>query len=138
MKNFWKWLLGIFLGLLVAVPVLFVFGRFFMFRSMRWVGHDVYTRRFEMMRPDYYHMVPFGGWAGPLMFLVPLAFLILLGVGIYFLVKAFQRQPAAPAAAAPVAPIAVEAAAPARSCAHCGHAAQAEWKVCPYCAEPLA
>lgn len=142
MKTFLKWIGGILLGLLtlaIAVPVLFNIGRFFMFGPARLMGRGFTPDRVHpmpMMRPEYYHMTPWGGWGGILMWLVPLVLLVLLAAGITVIVNAFRRQASQPVAPVVAAPAAVVE--PARACSNCGRAADADWKVCPYCTETLA
>lgn len=144
MKNLWKWILGALLALFVAVPALFMLGRFLMLGAFRWGGRGFFPRYPGMMGPGFNHMQPFGVWGGSWMWLVPLGFLILLVVGVYVLVRALNKPSASPAPA--VSAVSANAGSiqaspevvPSRACANCGRAAEAEWKVCPYCTEPLA
>jgi hypothetical protein len=58
------------------------------------------------------------------MWLIPLGFIVLVGLGIAWLVKAVSGGNAP--------------AVPAQSCPSCGRAVQPDWKNCPYCAASLA
>ena len=81
-------------------------------------------RGYGMMGPGMmWGFAPFG-WIGMiLMWLVPLTFLGLLVTGIVWLVRTLSGPgPGYPGA---------------RTCPN-GHPVQADWRVCPYCGEPLA
>jgi hypothetical protein len=116
MKNFWKWFLGTTLVLaLFFGPYLFRL----LFPTLGY-GYGMMGGRdggYDMM--GGYGFFPFGG----LMWLIPLATLALLVLGIVWLVnnlngsKNPQVQP--------------------RICASCGKAALADWKTCPYCGNNL-
>ena len=102
-------------------------------------------------------MMP-GGWMMGLGFLVVLVFLVLVGVGLYLVLRnrprvAATAQVAVPTqvvasaqtvaqtlAAEPVAPIpatGVSQAAATSPCSHCGQPVQAGWVACPYCGEKI-
>ena len=67
---------------------------------------------------------PFG-WIGMFfMWLIPIGFLVLTGLGIAWIVRTIggRNNPAVPALI----------------CPNCGRSAQADWKNCPYCGAALA
>jgi hypothetical protein len=146
MKKVLKWILYILLGLValsvVAGVVVMVFGGLryggMMGPSTRYFGPDV-----RMMGPRGYY---FHGGLPIFGALLCLGFLLLVIVGIVAFVNALvnrnkpsQIAPLAPAATSP-AQIAVpvaETTAPEHTCSNCGKPAQADWKTCPYCGNPL-
>lgn len=115
MKNFWKWILGI----VIVLVVFFGLGLL-----SRFVGPQAYGWRTGWMPMMGYGISPFGFMPFGMIFmwLVPLAFLVLLVLGVLWVVRSLRgTQP--PTAS--------------RVCAHCGKAAQPDWKNCPYCGNPL-
>jgi hypothetical protein len=140
MKKFWKWFIGIVLGLLVlailvGIPLAMHFWGPAGFATSRlelrgdqpgWGlrGDQDYgmpmMRGFGghgMMRSGGFGFMPFGGIFGGLL---GLGLLVLVVVGIVWAVKA-TRMPRVPM----------------RSCTSCGRAVQEDWKACPYCGKKL-
>ena len=130
MNKVLKWILFILLGLVVlAVIAGIVFAVFGGYR------YTMMRPGFRMMEPFRYSFSPFrmlfGGLFG-------LGVFVLFIVGIVALVNALVRgnrpaqitQPPQPAA-----PAQMET--PSRTCSNCGKPAQADWKTCPYCGNPL-
>ena len=145
MKNVLKWVLYILLGLvilaIVAGVVAMVFGGFrygMMGPSVRYFGPDV-----RMMGPRGYF---FHGGLPIFAGLLCLGILLLVIVGIVALVSALvnRNKPSQIAPSAPVATLPVQETVPAgeataaeHTCSNCGKPAQADWKTCPYCGNPL-
>jgi len=142
MKNIWKWIIGIVLGLVILALLV---GAGFAFRTgslgcgaRARSGFDQDGRSFGMMPYDGMHrgfgmmhyggmhrgfgMMPFGGLFGGLISLGVLALIVL---GILWLVRSL-RKPAVPAA--PVVP-----AVPAATCRNCGNPVESGWRNCPHC-----
>jgi hypothetical protein len=141
MKKFWKWLIGIVLGLLVlavlvGIPLAMHFWRPAGLEVSRvgpgWgMRGEGYRGDMPMMRGfgDGYRgmpmmhgfggfgFMPFGGIFGGLL---GLGLLALIVVGIVWAVRA-TRTPRVPM----------------RSCTNCGRAVQEDWKACPYCGKKL-
>jgi hypothetical protein len=145
MKNSWKWIIGIVLGLIVIAVLVgvgfMVFGRF-----------HVYTGEARIVQgfsddgrgPG---MMPYGGFGqirGPGMMgrgfnplggliggLFSLAFLALAVMGVIWLVDHLRmpKQAVAVPAAMPVETPAVIT----TPCKKCGQSLHDDWKVCPYC-----
>lgn len=69
----------------------------------------------------------FGGLGIIFMWIIPLGFLILLGSGIVWLVRAVTGSPYVGPPAPPAASV----------CPACGRPTQAGWQHCPYCGEAL-
>jgi hypothetical protein len=139
MKKVWKWIIGIFLGLVVLAVLLGVGllmrgnfhayrveafdGRGYGFRSpgmMPYGGYGYHMRAPGMMG---YGIMPWGGLIGGLF---SLGFLVLLVLGIVWLIRGLRKP--APAAVAVEMP-----AATVNACKKCGRTLQDEWKVCPHC-----
>jgi len=132
MKNVWKWIIGIVLGLL-TFALLVVAG--FMFRTgslgcglQAWGGFG--RDGIGMMPYGGMHsrigMAPFGGLLGAL---IPLGILTLIVLGIVWLVRSL-RHPVAPSL--PVAPPA-----PVMHCKNCGQTVENTWRNCPHCGRKL-
>jgi hypothetical protein len=154
MKNFWKWIVGIVIVLVVVAALVTV--SFAMRGAMgaRFSAGNIPERGWDagpMARGGQYlnpHMgngggrgfSHFGGFmplgmgfmliGGLFRGLVPLALLGLLAYGAYRLGKR-NKAPIA------VAATPTETPAPARSCANCGKPAQEDWTTCPYCGTAL-
>jgi hypothetical protein len=145
MSKVLKWILYILLGFvalsIVAGVVFMVFGGFRY--GMMGPGIRMWGPGIRMMEPRsfFFHGGPsiFGG-------LLCLGVLLLVIVGVVALVNALtHRNP--PSQIAPPAQVVTEPAQPAISaeevsasshtCANCGKPAQADWKTCPYCGNPL-
>ncbi len=117
MKPVWKWILGIVIALLVLAALI---GAPFLYRA-------VYGNAFSAM-PGWRMHSPFGGWEQPrmpsflpfggmfLMGVFRLGWIVLLGLGIYWLVRSLTAPRL-----------------PARVCASCGRPLQADWTHCPHC-----
>ena len=134
MKNIWKWIIGIVLGLVILALLV---GAGFAFRTgslgcgaRARNGFDQDGRGFGMMPYGGMHrgfgMMPFGGFFGGLISLGVLALIVL---GILWLVRSL-RKPAVPAA--PVVP-----AVPALACRNCGNPVESGWRNCPHCGKKL-
>jgi hypothetical protein len=121
MKNFWKWLIGIVVVLVVLFALPLAYHSLFGYGP----GYGMYAYGMPMMGRGYggYGMMHLGFFSPFGMFfawLVPLGLLFLLVYGIVWLVNR-RSTPAAPT----------------RTCANCGKPAQADWKNCPYCGSTL-
>jgi hypothetical protein len=110
MKNIWKWILGIALVLILFFGP-YLFGLLFpgIGYGMMGYGHG---------RISGFSFFPFGMG---LMWLVPLAAIALVVLGVVWLVNNLNG------------PKVVQA----HVCPSCGKQAQAEWKTCPYCGNGL-
>ncbi|MCX6065186.1 MAG: zinc ribbon domain-containing protein [Chloroflexi bacterium] len=112
MKNFWKWILGI-----TLVLVLF-FGPYLFQLAFPTLGFG-----YGMMvgRADHFGMMGgrgFSFFGAGLMWLVPLGTLALIVLGVVWLVS--KTKTSAPASTTLV-------------CDACGEPIQADWKACPHC-----
>ncbi len=113
MRGVWKWV-ALFVGVLivaflVALP-LFGAGAYGWMPMMGWYGRPYMFGGFGYL----------GGWLMMLgMFLIPVALIGLLVVGVVALVKGSNKPETPPAPAV-------------RTCAHCGKALQSDWVNCPY------
>jgi hypothetical protein len=66
---------------------------------------------------------PFG-WIGMIfMWLIPIGFVVIAGLGIAWLVRSITG------ARGPISST--------RTCPHCGRTAQADWRTCPFCGQAL-
>ncbi|MBN2387563.1 MAG: zinc ribbon domain-containing protein [Anaerolineales bacterium] len=113
MKNTWKWIIGIVVGLVVLG---LLFGLPFLYRTA--YGFESYARDAWMPMHSYpMHggFMPVGGF---FMWLFPLGLLVLTGLGIAWLIRSLSAGRV-----------------PARVCSQCGRAAQIDWKTCPYCSK---
>jgi hypothetical protein len=151
MKNIWKWIIGIIVGLVVLGVLvgggLMVRSNFHGYREVTRVAPGFYQRVPEMM--------PYGGFGhlrGPVMMghgflpfggifacLVGLGFLVLLVLGIIVLVRSLRKpMPVAgvPAATSAVVPETMPAVIE-NSCKKCGKPLQSEWKACPFCGKKV-
>ena len=138
MRKVLKWILYIILGLVVlsiVAGVLFmIFGGFRY--GMMGPGIRSFGPGIRMMEPRSYYFhggLPiFGG-------LLCLGVLLLVIVGIVALVNALTRRntPSQIIQPAQVATPPEVVAAPSYTCSNCGKPAQADWKTCPYCGNPL-
>lgn len=119
MKNFWKWILGI----VVVLVVLFALGigaRLLMAGTFPNMRGDFGGFRHPMM--GMHAFSPFGGGFMPLGWLFPLLLIGLLAYGAYWLGRRNS-----PASQPPVLPT--------PTCAHCGQPLQKGWNHCPNCGE---
>ncbi|HEY5901636.1 MAG TPA: zinc ribbon domain-containing protein [Anaerolineales bacterium] len=112
-----NWLVVVLIGV-VVVALFFAAGMF---------GARGY-RGWGMMGPGMmggWGFAPFA-WVGMLfMWLIPVGFLVLLGLGIAWLVRSLgSPTPPTPPA-------------PGRSCPNCGRSVQTDWSNCPYCGTAL-
>jgi hypothetical protein len=132
MKNFWKWFVGILLGLLVlaivvGLPLAVHYGR------TAWLDDGRVVLNWGPSDSGWMHNrggmpMAFGRgsvglmpWGGMLLGgLLQLGLLVLMAAGIVWIVRAIRAQGI-----------------PARSCTKCGRAVQDDWKVCPHCASKL-
>ena len=114
MKNILKWILGI----VIVLVVFFGLGFLFRFAGLRHVFYGWNVGHMPMMGFGFGFM-PFGMI---FMWLIPLAFLVMLVLGVIWAVKSLQGP---------------QASTPSRVCGQCGKAAQPDWKNCPYCGNPL-
>jgi hypothetical protein len=138
MKKVLRWILYIFLGLLilavVAGMVFIIFG-----------GHN-----YGMMRPGFRLIEPMRGYYHPVrsifggLLCLGVIGLVIVGVGalVYALTRRNRPSQITPpvqmtAAPAEAATPAAEMAAPTHTCPNCGKPAQEDWKTCPYCGNPL-
>ncbi len=128
MKNIWYWIIGI--GTILILCLVILLGVGFVrlqFMPMDWVNGGSNVWGFGNW---HHHGIRWGApmmgmFGGLLMLIIPLGFLVLVGVGVFFLVKALQqpnRDRFEPAA---------------RHCDHCGKTVSPDWQVCPYCGESL-
>jgi hypothetical protein len=137
MNKVLKWILYILLGLVVlAVIAGIVFAVFGAFRTgMMRPGFRGMQPGFRIIQHMPYNFSPFrllfGGLFG-------LGVFVLVIVGIVALVNALVRSNR-PAQMTPTAQIAppVQMTAPSRTCSNCGKPSQDDWKICPYCGNPL-
>ncbi len=155
MSKTWKWLIGIFIGLLLVCVIAGL--AFMVFGSLRgtgwmmgaqlphaWDGGRLNPRNdipwnLVPMRPNLWMhgFMPFGGL---LRVLFCLGFLALLGLGVAALVAAFtQSRKPATATASPVHPVNEpdRVTTPARACPNCQHEVNPDWSHCPYCGSAL-
>jgi len=125
MNKFWKWFLGILLGVVVLAILVGVGMAFRMHNVLGDVRGFAYDDGFRG-----YGMMPFGGmlFGG----LLRLGFLVLVVLGIVWLVRKFAKPATTPA---PVAPAVVEA--PKAVCGKCSYPVESGWKVCPNCGKKL-
>jgi hypothetical protein len=125
MNKFWKWFLGILLGLVVLAILVGVGMAFRMHNVLGDVRGFAYDDGFRG-----YGMMPFGGmlFGG----LLRLGFLVLVVLGIVWLVRKFTKPATTPA---PVALAVVEA--PKAVCGKCSYPVESGWKVCPNCGKKL-
>lgn len=97
-----------------------------------WGGFGRYSYGPGMMGPGMMGgFGPFGGLGIIFMWLIPLGFLILLGSGIVWLVRAVTGSSYA-GPPPPPAPLATGV------CPACGRPTQTDWQHCPYCGQSLA
>jgi hypothetical protein len=115
MKNFWKWILGI----VVVLVVFFGLGIL-----SRLIGPQYGAYGWPHMPMMGYGIRGFGFMPFGMIFmwLVPLAFLALLVFGVLWVVKSLKGN---------------HSSVPNRVCAQCGKPSQADWKNCPYCGNAL-
>jgi hypothetical protein len=143
MKNVWKWIIGIVLGLVVLAVLI---GVGFMLRSNFHVYRlearvfPGFSERGPGMMPyggfgshmrgpgmRGFGLMPFAGFIGGLFFL---GFLALVVLGIIWLVRRLGTPK-------PVeAPVAVPAEV-INPCKKCGRPIQDDWKICPYCGKKV-
>ena len=122
MRNKSGWIVAIVLGviLLLVIPGLWIFARPWRYGMMGEYG---------MMGRGFGFMNPLGWFGMGLMWLLPLALLVLTILGIAVLSKSlFGAEKPAPTAIPPVN---------LRACPNCGKSIQADWNNCPYCGQGL-
>ena len=138
MNKFWKWFLGILLGVVVLAILVGVGMAFRMHNvlgDVRGFAYDDGFRGYGMMPFGGMHRGGFGmmGFGGMLFGgLLRLGFLVLVVLGIVWLVRKFAKPATTPA---PVAPAVVEA--PKAVCGKCSYPVESGWKVCPNCGKKL-
>jgi len=117
MKSIWKWILGI----VLVLVVLFGLGLLSRFIGPQYAAYGWHTGWMPMMVSGFspFGFMPFGMI---FMWLIPLAFLFMLVLGILWAVKALKGT---------------QAPTPGQACAQCGKAVQPDWKNCPYCGNSL-
>ena len=125
MKPFWKWVIGIVLGLLALAILAGIPLAMHSWRpaglEVAWGGSGWGMRGFQRMPMMHGFSGPgFMSFGGIFAGLFQLGLLALLVVGIVWAVRAVKAQRL-----------------PARSCTKCGRAVQEDWKVCPHCANKL-
>lgn len=130
MKNFWNWILGI----VIVLVILFGLGigaRLLMANLYPAAVDGYYGFQHPMMGgrgfSPFGGMMSFGGGFMMLGWLVPLALVGLLAYGAYYLGKR-NLPPVAP----PQAPLA-----PSAACPKCGQPVQAGWNHCASCGKKL-
>jgi hypothetical protein len=138
MKNYWKWILGIVIILVVLVG-LGIGARLLMANFLPGVSADVDGFRSPMMggrgfdhfggRMPFLGMMHFGGSFMMLGWLFPLLLLGLLAYGAYRL--GMRKSLSNQAPLAPVAPASV------RTCTKCGQQVQDGWNNCPNCGKKI-
>jgi len=142
MKQIWKWIIGIVLGLVLLAVLIgvgfMIRSNFHVYRaealvsrgfSERAPGMMPYSRFEHMLGPGMmgYGMRPFGGFFRGLL---SLGFLTLVVLGIIWLVRSLRTPK--PVGVPVVMPVAVD-----NPCKNCGQSIQVEWKVCPYCGKKV-
>jgi len=131
MKNYWKWILGI----VIVLVVLFGLGigsRLLMVNYLPHQTFDLDNYGFPMMGGRGFS--PFGGMmhsGGGFMFLGWLVPLALVGLVVYGAYRLGTRK--SPGSQAPLPP----AAAPLRTCTKCGQQVEAGWNHCASCGKKL-
>lgn len=121
MKKPISWFLVVAVVLLLALPLLWVI-------SNLW-GYGGMMSGYGMMGRSYGAMNPFG-WLGiAIMWLIPVAILVVLIVGVIALINNLtlpskrNLQTGSPPGS--------------RACQNCGKPTQADWNICPYCGQSL-
>lgn len=114
MKTKIGWILAIVFGLVI----LFFLSSLMMGRFWNYGGYGG-------MMGGFGYLNPFGYFGMALMWLISIALVVLLVLGIAVLVRGLIRP------ANPVQP------APGRTCSNFGKPAQANWTTCPYCGNSL-
>lgn len=117
MKNNWKWIVGVVIGLLVLFALPFVFRSFGDYGMMGGYGSGY---RHSMM--GGFDFMRFGGLMGSgmlLAWIVPLG--LLFGV-VYGAVRLANKA---------------NGDIPSATCSECGQEVQVDWKNCPYCGTGL-
>jgi len=145
MKKVWKWIIGIFLGLIVLAVLIgigfMVRANFHGYRAEAFVPRGFSEHGPEMMPYNEfgshmrgpgmmgysYGLMPLGGFIGGLL---SLGFLALVVLGIIWLVRRLSTPKLVEAPA--TMPVAV-----ATPCKKCGKPIQEDWKVCPYCGKKV-
>ena len=127
MKNYWYWIIGI--GLVLILGLLFLLGLGIFGQrgsAMTWMtgGSDVWRNSWN------HHGIRWGApmmglFGGLLLWLFLIGLVALTVVGIVLLVRALQS------------PNRDRIDHPQHVCDHCGKKVDADWQVCPYCGEPL-
>lgn len=135
MKNPWKWaaiiLAVVLIGALIAVPLLGSFGfRGGAMMGGRFIGPHMQDgfRNFDRGLMPFGNYRYFGGGLMMLgMWLIPLALIGLIVLGV---VALFRRGNASPSQ-----PVVTAAPLPVKNCVHCGQPVQETWAFCPACGE---
>jgi len=151
MKQVWKWVIGIVLGLVVLAVLVgvgfLVWGNMHVYR-----GVAQFNRGFSQQGPGMmpyggfgyefrgpgmmgYRMNPFGGFIGGLFML---GFLVLVVLGIIWLVGRVRAPKTITTTSSTSAAIPEPTQAAALTpCKKCGRPLQADWSVCPYCGKKV-
>jgi hypothetical protein len=120
MRNKFVWIITIILGIGLLLAA-WTFLRGWQFGGM--------MGGYGMMGRGYYPMMSFGWFGMALMWLLPIALIVLVVMGAASLIGSLAGKTQA---------VAVAAAANGSPCPNCGEVAQAGWKHCPYCGQGLA
>lgn len=146
MKNVWKWIIGIVLGLVILAVLVgvgfVVLGNFHLYRAqaqvsprfsergpgmMPYGGYGYQMRGPGMMGYGFGRM-PFAGFFGGLLCL---GFLALVVLGSIWLVRRLRTPN--PVVVVPAVTPAAMPAAIVNPCKKCGRSLQGDWMICPYC-----
>ncbi len=146
MKKFWKWVIGIVIGLVVVAALIgaafLVRAHFVVNQVARLEAHGLHIQRPGMMlfgrgwgmrgpgMMAYGWRMPFGGLFGGLF---SLGLLALVVVGIIWLVRSLRK----PTHVVETPVVAPSAASTTHACPKCGRTVQNDWNNCPYCGKKL-
>jgi hypothetical protein len=117
-KTGWILLIALALILLLVVPGIFMMGRFGA------GGYGGMMGPGGMMR-GFGYQNPLGFFGMALMWLIPIAVVVLLVFGVVALINGLNKP------GSTVPPMSD------RKCSNCGKPAQSGWTTCPYCGKPL-
>lgn len=128
MKNYWYWIIGI--GLVLILGLVFLLGLdIFGLRGapMTWMtgGSNVWQNNGWHHHGIRWGVPMMGLFGGLLIWLFLVGLVVLTGVGIVLLVRALQQ------------PNRGHVDHPQEVCDHCGKNVATDWQVCPYCGESL-